>query len=332
MGGEVGGPAYAWRIAASTRVVDRICRTIDLPSGYDHRSRVDAPGPFAVGAPALLRRARPSPARRHVLRGRPEDHWRLGQGRLPDHRDRRSQGARGRGPRRVPDPGQPGRVDPAFIAVLTGITDSMVASSPRSSRSRPVLEFAAGSVIVAHNAPFDVGFLQHACAERQRPWPKFDVVDTAVIARRVVRRDEAPNCKLSSLATVFGATTTPNHRALSDARATVDVLHGLIGRLGNLGVHTVEELRTYTSRVTTAQRRKRHLAEHLHDGPGVYLFREPATASSTSAPPSTSAPGSGATSPPPRPGPGWARWSTSPSGSMASPARRRSKPTSARSG
>ncbi|GAA1926163.1 DEDD exonuclease domain-containing protein [Nocardioides marmoribigeumensis] len=164
---------------------------------------------------------------------------------------------------------------PAFISVLTGITDSMVATSPRIEQVLPqFLEFAAGCVMVAHNAPFDMGFLQHACAEQQRPWPKFEVVDTAVLARRIVRRDEAPNCKLSSLAVVFGATTTPNHRALSDARATVDVLHGLIGRLGNLGVHTVEELRTYTSRVTTAQRRKRHLAEHLQDGPGVYLFRD----------------------------------------------------------
>ncbi len=164
---------------------------------------------------------------------------------------------------------------PAFISVLTGITDSMVASSPRIEQVLPqFLEFAAGCVMVAHNAPFDMGFLQHESARLHLPWPRFDVVDTAVIARRVVHRDETPNCKLSSLAVVFGATTTPNHRALADARATVDVLHGLIGRLGNLGVHTVEELRTYTSRVTTAQRRKRHLAEHLHDGPGVYLFRD----------------------------------------------------------
>ena len=73
---------------------------------------------------------------------------------------------------------------------------------------------------------------------------------------------------------LFGATTTPNHRALSDARATVDVLHGIIERLGNLGVQTLEELQTYTSRVTAAQRRKRHLAEHLPHAPGVYLFRD----------------------------------------------------------
>ena len=87
-------------------------------------------------------------------------------------------------------------------------------------------------------------------------------------------RDEAPNCKLSSLARLFRASTTPNHRALSDARATVDVLHGLIERLGNLGVHTLEELQTFSSRVTSEQRRKRHLAERLPHLPGVYLFRD----------------------------------------------------------
>ena len=164
---------------------------------------------------------------------------------------------------------------PAFIAVLTGITDSMVASAPSIEAALPqFLEFAHGSVLVAHNAPFDVGFLKHFCARQQRPWPGFEVVDTAKLARRVITRDDAPNCKLSSLAVTFGATTTPNHRALSDARATVDVLHGLIGRLGNLGVHTLEELQTFTSRVSSKVRRKRHLAEPLPHAPGVYLFED----------------------------------------------------------
>ena len=109
---------------------------------------------------------------------------------------------------------------------------------------------------------------------RVGPGPRFEVLDTARLARRVVTRDDAPNCKLSSLAVAFGSTTTPNHRALSDARATVDVLHGLMERLGGLGVHTLEELQTFSSRVSPAVRRKRHLAEHLPHSPGVYLFRD----------------------------------------------------------
>ncbi len=169
----------------------------------------------------------------------------------------------------------PTQAIPAFIAVLTGITDSMVAGAPRVEQALPAfLEFAAGCVLVAHNAPFDVGFLKHFNAAQGRPWPRFEVLDTAVLARRVVSRDETPNCKLSSLARLFRADTEPNHRALSDARATVDVLHGLMARLGNLGVHTLEELQTFTSRVSSAQRRKRNLAEHLPHAPGVYLFRD----------------------------------------------------------
>ncbi|MGH3372174.1 MAG: DEDD exonuclease domain-containing protein, partial [Nocardioidaceae bacterium] len=169
----------------------------------------------------------------------------------------------------------PHQAIPAFIAVLTGITDSMVASAPGIEQVLPqFLEFAQGSVLVAHNAPFDVGFLRHFAAAQDRPWPAFEVVDTARLARRVITRDDAPNCKLSSLAALFGAASTPNHRALADARATVDVLHGLFGRLGGVGVHTLEELQTFSSRVSQAQRRKRHLAEGLPHAPGVYLFRD----------------------------------------------------------
>jgi DNA polymerase-3 subunit epsilon len=164
---------------------------------------------------------------------------------------------------------------PPFIAVLTGITNSMVSEAPSIESVLPAfLEFAHGTVLVAHNAPFDVGFLQWFAARQGIPWPAFEVLDTAKIARRVITRDDAPNCKLSSLARAFHASTTPNHRALSDARATVDVLHGLMERLGGLGVHTIEELSTFSAKVSTAQRRKRHLAEGLPHAPGVYLFKD----------------------------------------------------------
>lgn len=164
---------------------------------------------------------------------------------------------------------------PAFISVLTGISNTMVADAPPIESALPAfLEFAAGCVLVAHNAPFDVGFLKYFAEQQGRPWPRFEVLDTARLARRVITRDDAPNCKLSSLAKAFNSSTTPNHRALSDARATVDVLHGLMERLGGLGVHTLEELQTFSSRVSTAQRKKRHLAEGLPHAPGVYLFKD----------------------------------------------------------
>jgi DNA polymerase-3 subunit epsilon len=162
-----------------------------------------------------------------------------------------------------------------FVSVLTGITDTMVCTAPGIGAVVPsFLEFARGAVLVAHNAPFDIGFLKAACAELAIAWPGFAVVDTAVLARRVLTRDEVPNCKLGTLAPFFHAATMPTHRALDDARATVDVLHGLIGRLGNLGVHSLPELRAFTAQVSEAQRRKRHLADGLPARPGVYIFRD----------------------------------------------------------
>jgi DNA polymerase-3 subunit epsilon len=167
----------------------------------------------------------------------------------------------------------PGVPIPPFISVLTGISDSMVAGAPRLGAALPAfLEFAGDAVLVAHNAPFDIGFLKAACAASGREWPGNRVLDTARLARQVVTRDEAPNCKLASLARLFRAGTTPDLRALSDARATVDVLHGMLERLGNLGVRSLDELSTFSSRVSPAQRAKRHLAEGLPRLPGVYLF------------------------------------------------------------
>jgi DNA polymerase-3 subunit epsilon len=169
----------------------------------------------------------------------------------------------------------PDELIPAFITVLTGITNQMVVHAPRIAEVLPsFLEFARGTVLVAHNAPFDVGFLKHYAGLLQIPWPGFETLDTATLARRVLSREEVPNCKLSTLAAAFSASTTPNHRALSDARATVDVMHALFERLGPLGVTTLEEVSTYTAKVKPEQRKKRHLAEHLPEAPGVYLFRD----------------------------------------------------------
>ncbi|GAA4406048.1 DEDD exonuclease domain-containing protein [Fodinibacter luteus] len=169
----------------------------------------------------------------------------------------------------------PGGPIPAFISVLTGITDAMVAGAPRIEAVLPAfLEFAAGTVLVAHNAGFDVSFLKAAARRTGHDWPGFPVLDTVHLARQVVRRDEVPNHRLATLARLFRATTTPDHRALHDARATVDVLHGLLERIGSLGVHSLEELLDYTARVSPARRRKRHLADGLPDAPGVYLFRD----------------------------------------------------------
>ncbi|MCG2798296.1 MAG: DEDD exonuclease domain-containing protein [Cellulomonas sp.] len=171
------------------------------------------------------------------------------------------------------DPGAP--VPPA-ITVLTGITTAMLVGAPRIEAVLPsFLEFAQGAVLVAHNAPFDIGFLKAACARTGRPWPGNQVVDTVRLARRVVTRDEAPNHRLSTLAGLFRTSVAPSHRALDDARATVDVLHALLGRLAPLGVTHLEDLASAADPVPADVRRRRHLADGLPDAPGVYLFRGP---------------------------------------------------------
>ena len=66
----------------------------------------------------------------------------------------------------------PGERLPAFITVLTGITEAMLAPAPPIETVLPsLLEFLRGSVLVAHNASYDMGFLKAACARHGYPWP-----------------------------------------------------------------------------------------------------------------------------------------------------------------
>src|SRR6185437_1945571 len=68
----------------------------------------------------------------------------------------------------------PGEPIPSFIAVLTGITNGMVATAPQIDAVLPAfLEFARDCVLVAHNAPFDLGFLKAACIGLGVDWPGF---------------------------------------------------------------------------------------------------------------------------------------------------------------
>jgi DNA polymerase-3 subunit epsilon len=168
----------------------------------------------------------------------------------------------------------PGERLPPFITVLTGITEAMLAPAPPIESVLPsLLEFLRGTVLVAHNAPYDVGFLKAACTRHGYQWPQVRVLDTAALARRALTRDEVPNRKLATLAQFFHAAVQPTHRALDDARATVDVLHGLIERLGSFKINTLGDAIEFAKAVSETQRRQRHLAEGLPHVPGVYVFR-----------------------------------------------------------
>lgn len=133
-----------------------------------------------------------------------------------------------------------------FIVELTGITDQMLTEAPSVETILPILFEFFGSpeevVFVAHNAPFDLSFLKAASALHGYIWPDFRVLDTVKLARLVLTREDVANYQLGTLAQYFNTQVAPSHRALDDARATVDVLHGVIERLGTFNVFTINQL------------------------------------------------------------------------------------------
>ena len=78
----------------------------------------------------------------------------------------------------------PGTGVPPNIVALTGITTAMVSGAPPLAAVLPsLLEFLSGAVLVAHNAPFDSGFLRAACKRHGQPWPRPRGTPAATAAR-----------------------------------------------------------------------------------------------------------------------------------------------------
>jgi DNA polymerase-3 subunit epsilon len=139
----------------------------------------------------------------------------------------------------------PGVPVPAPITELTGIDDQMLASAPPVAGVLPgLLAFARGSVLAAHNAPFDLRFLTAACTGMGLDWPSFEVLDTVRLARHLMATpEEVPDRKLATLARFFATPVRPSHRALDDARSTAAVLGRLLARLADReGVSSLDQL------------------------------------------------------------------------------------------
>ena len=171
----------------------------------------------------------------------------------------------------------PGRAIPAQITVLTGITNAMVAGAPPVGEALSAfLAWARldgeSTVLVAHNARFDVGHLRGAARALGLGWSEPTVLDTLGLARRAWSRADVPDHKLGTLAALVGSPIRPAHRALGDARATVDVLHAALEVLAPLGVTHLEDLATATDPVPARRRAKSRLADGLPSSPGVYQF------------------------------------------------------------
>ena len=138
---------------------------------------------------------------------------------------------------------------PEYIINLTGITDEMLTGAPLIDEAYPdFIEFIDRHKdvhLVAHNAPFDIGFLKAAASALSHDWPKYEVIDTVKLARRVIDRSEIANYKLGTLSQFFDTKALPNHRALDDVKTTVEVLHRLIERLAGFEVFDISQLKKF---------------------------------------------------------------------------------------
>jgi DNA polymerase III subunit epsilon len=163
------------------------------------------------------------------------------------------------------NPGRP--IDP-FVVRLTGITDRMVSGAPTVSEVMPRFErFVEGSVIVGHNVHFDCSFVKAARGGASLPNP---VLDTLKLSRCLV--PGLKRYRLSSLVGHFGVRQVPNHRALSDAAATVGVFLKLLKLLRSAGVESVGEAATIKGGRGRIKPQKQHLVEGVPGTPGVYYF------------------------------------------------------------
>lgn len=169
------------------------------------------------------------------------------------------------------NPGVP--IGPA-ISALTGLRDSQLRGQPHAAFAvRRFLEFAGDAVLVAHNARFDLAFLDRETERLTGARLAGPVVDTVGLARRLLAGRTA-RAGLASLSQFFGTAARPCHRALPDAQATAEILLQLLGLAQERGARTVADLVDLATPRVRKVYAKRSLAFGAPASPGVYLFRD----------------------------------------------------------
>ncbi len=168
------------------------------------------------------------------------------------------------------DPGL--RIAPGASAV-TGLRNDHLRGAPRPTEAvQRFLDFAGDAVLVAHNARFDLAFLDRETQRLTGSRIGAPVIDTVPLARTLLA-GRVRGFSLGQLAWFLGTDVRPCHRALPDAQATAELLLALIGLAQERGARTVADL---GSLAATRSRRlidKRHLAFGAPTRPGIYLFR-----------------------------------------------------------
>jgi DNA polymerase III epsilon subunit family exonuclease len=158
------------------------------------------------------------------------------------------------------------------VAALTGLRDEQLRGAPPVATAiRRFLAFAGDGVLVAHNARFDMAFLDAETLRLTGKRVAATVVDTVGLARRLLGRQPA---NLAALAYRFATDAQPCHRALPDAEATAEILIRLIGIAQERGARSVADLVELAATKPRRVHRKRSLAFGAPQRPGIYLFRD----------------------------------------------------------
>jgi DNA polymerase-3 subunit epsilon len=166
----------------------------------------------------------------------------------------------------------PGRPIDAGASAITGLRTEQLRGAPGPAEAvRSFLAFAGDAVLVAHNARFDLAFL-----DRETEWLTgtrigSPVVDTVRLARTLLA-GRVSAFGLAQLAWFLDTNERPCHRALPDARATAELLLALIGLAQERGARSVADLTALAATRTRRLLDKRHLAFGAPSRPGVYLF------------------------------------------------------------
>jgi len=166
----------------------------------------------------------------------------------------------------------PGIRIPAMITGITGIDDATVADAPPIDVVLPrFVDFAADSVLVAHNAHFDLGFLDYELGRLQRRTFPRPALDTLRLARKLCPQQR---CSLHALSYRFDTKVKPVHRALQDAQATAELLLLFLSWLEEQGMSTLEEVARFCEPGARRNYHKIALTETLPTTPGVYMMRD----------------------------------------------------------
>ena len=161
---------------------------------------------------------------------------------------------------------------PQRIVALTGISDSMVHNAPLEEDILPqFLEFLGDSVPVGHNVNFDLRFINAACLRLGLDPPSTKHLDTLSLSRKLLV-GEVDNFRLGTLSEYIKTYHRPSHRAMTDVLATVELLHVLIERAGQIGIHHLEDLRFIPAIGKRRSGEKVSMAAKLPHCCGTYLF------------------------------------------------------------